>query len=319
MNVTVREPLGDVEYWYRRGGRRVFKTVHFFLCDYVSGSTADHDHEVDEARWIPLREARSGAHLRGRAGADRARALQAGVSALAARLTGPIHRCDGGPGPRWVLVSPEVAWFLESRCDGPRSSSGASPSPRRPADARREQLNPAELLLSLQRGAGNRAVAQMVQRAIGFEYEVNRETYKAPGRLSAGERQGYPAIAPGQRRPDRSARATRSWTGSAAASAPRPTSAATGTTRTSSSRSIPSTRRPRAGPSSLSRSSSSSCSRSSSTARSSAATRRCPRTTWPPRPAAPAVSTTPTSSPPRRPLAGTRRPRPGSGWTRSRS
>src|SRR3954447_2481309 len=53
----VREPLGDVRYWYRRGGRRVHKTVRFFLCDFVSGSTADHDHEVDEARWIPLRDA----------------------------------------------------------------------------------------------------------------------------------------------------------------------------------------------------------------------------------------------------------------------
>jgi 8-oxo-dGTP pyrophosphatase MutT (NUDIX family) len=59
VTVKVREPLGDVRYWYRRGGRRVFKTVHFYLCDYVSGSTADHDHEVDEARWIPLEEART--------------------------------------------------------------------------------------------------------------------------------------------------------------------------------------------------------------------------------------------------------------------
>src|SRR4051794_26208283 len=57
ITATVREPLGDVRYWYRRGGRRVHKTVHFFLCDFVSGSTADHDHEVDEARWIPLRDA----------------------------------------------------------------------------------------------------------------------------------------------------------------------------------------------------------------------------------------------------------------------
>ena len=57
VNATVREPLGAVRYWYRRGGRRVHKTVHFFLCDFVSGSTADHDHEVDEARWIPLDEA----------------------------------------------------------------------------------------------------------------------------------------------------------------------------------------------------------------------------------------------------------------------
>jgi len=59
ITATVREPLGDVQYWYRRGGRRVFKTVHFYLCDFVSGSTSDHDHEVDEARWIPLSEART--------------------------------------------------------------------------------------------------------------------------------------------------------------------------------------------------------------------------------------------------------------------
>ena len=59
INVAVGEPLGDVEYWYRRGGRRVFKTVHFYLCEFVSGSTDDHDHEVDDARWIPLEEART--------------------------------------------------------------------------------------------------------------------------------------------------------------------------------------------------------------------------------------------------------------------
>jgi ADP-ribose pyrophosphatase YjhB (NUDIX family) len=58
VNVDVREPLGDVSYVYRRGGRRIHKTVHFYLCEYVSGSTDDHDHEVDDARWIPLREAR---------------------------------------------------------------------------------------------------------------------------------------------------------------------------------------------------------------------------------------------------------------------
>ena len=52
--MSVREFLGDVEYWYRRGGRRVFKTVRFYLCDFVAGSTDDHDHEVEEARWIPL-------------------------------------------------------------------------------------------------------------------------------------------------------------------------------------------------------------------------------------------------------------------------
>ena len=59
ITARVREPLGDVTYWYRRSGRRVHKTVRFFLFDYVEGSTDDHDHEVDEARWIPLEEART--------------------------------------------------------------------------------------------------------------------------------------------------------------------------------------------------------------------------------------------------------------------
>ena len=59
ITAAVRGFLGDVTYWYRRGGRRVYKTVHFYLFDYVSGSTDDHDHEVEEARWIPLREART--------------------------------------------------------------------------------------------------------------------------------------------------------------------------------------------------------------------------------------------------------------------
>src|SRR3954469_22806909 len=58
VEATVLEPLGEVRYTYRRSGRRVRKTVHFFLCEYVRGSTADHDHEVDNARWIALESAR---------------------------------------------------------------------------------------------------------------------------------------------------------------------------------------------------------------------------------------------------------------------
>ena len=50
--------LGEVRYWYQRAGRRIPKLVTFFLFDYVSGDVADHDHEVEEARWIPLERAR---------------------------------------------------------------------------------------------------------------------------------------------------------------------------------------------------------------------------------------------------------------------
>jgi 8-oxo-dGTP pyrophosphatase MutT (NUDIX family) len=49
--------LGDVQYWYQRRGRRVFKLVTFFLMEYRSGDLADHDDEVEKACWMPLTEA----------------------------------------------------------------------------------------------------------------------------------------------------------------------------------------------------------------------------------------------------------------------
>jgi 8-oxo-dGTP pyrophosphatase MutT (NUDIX family) len=51
------QQLGDVTYYYERRGRRIAKTVRFFLFRYVSGDVADHDHEIEEARWIPLSRA----------------------------------------------------------------------------------------------------------------------------------------------------------------------------------------------------------------------------------------------------------------------
>ena len=57
VDAEYRAELGDVTYWYRRSGRSIRKTVRFYLFEYVSGSTDDHDHEVTEARWIPLRDA----------------------------------------------------------------------------------------------------------------------------------------------------------------------------------------------------------------------------------------------------------------------
>ncbi len=51
------EELGDVEYDYERGGRRIHKVVRFFLFDYRAGDVADHDHEIEEARWMTLADA----------------------------------------------------------------------------------------------------------------------------------------------------------------------------------------------------------------------------------------------------------------------
>jgi 8-oxo-dGTP pyrophosphatase MutT (NUDIX family) len=57
LEAELVERLGDVKYWYVRCGERVMKIVAFYLFRYRSGSVADHDHEVEEALWIPLDDA----------------------------------------------------------------------------------------------------------------------------------------------------------------------------------------------------------------------------------------------------------------------
>ena len=57
VEATLVEKLGDIRYWYMRGGRRISKVVTFFLLDYVSGELDDHDHEVEHAEWMVLEEA----------------------------------------------------------------------------------------------------------------------------------------------------------------------------------------------------------------------------------------------------------------------
>jgi 8-oxo-dGTP pyrophosphatase MutT (NUDIX family) len=57
VDAELVEKLGDISYWYARGGSRVLKNVAFFLFRYRSGDVTDHDHEAEEALWIGLDEA----------------------------------------------------------------------------------------------------------------------------------------------------------------------------------------------------------------------------------------------------------------------
>jgi 8-oxo-dGTP pyrophosphatase MutT (NUDIX family) len=59
------EKLGDVRYWYQRDGRRIAKVVSFYLFDYRGGDPADHDTEVEVARWMPLEQAARDLSYRG--------------------------------------------------------------------------------------------------------------------------------------------------------------------------------------------------------------------------------------------------------------
>ena len=57
VDAELVDSLGDVRYHYRREGRLISKRVRFFLFRFRSGSTADHDHEIEEAYWLPLERA----------------------------------------------------------------------------------------------------------------------------------------------------------------------------------------------------------------------------------------------------------------------
>jgi 8-oxo-dGTP pyrophosphatase MutT (NUDIX family) len=57
----LESPLDVIEYWFwvtDRGERtRIHKRVHFYLFRATGGDVRDHDHEVIEARWVPIGEA----------------------------------------------------------------------------------------------------------------------------------------------------------------------------------------------------------------------------------------------------------------------
>jgi len=61
VDSEVVQHLETIEYWYAgldQGERvRFHKHVHFYLLRYRAGETADHDWEVNEARWVPIDDA----------------------------------------------------------------------------------------------------------------------------------------------------------------------------------------------------------------------------------------------------------------------
>lgn len=54
LQVRISRPLDLIEYTFAQSGRRIHKTVVYFLMDPIGGDLAGHDHEFDEVRWIPF-------------------------------------------------------------------------------------------------------------------------------------------------------------------------------------------------------------------------------------------------------------------------
>lgn len=61
LEAELLDLIQRIDYWfyaYREGQRvRFHKFVYFFLMRFLSGNTADHDHEVEEARWVEINQA----------------------------------------------------------------------------------------------------------------------------------------------------------------------------------------------------------------------------------------------------------------------
>jgi 8-oxo-dGTP pyrophosphatase MutT (NUDIX family) len=58
LDVSIVKPIGVTEYWFAVPGERVHKFVHFFLMRPEGGDLSRHDHEYDDVRWVPVKEAR---------------------------------------------------------------------------------------------------------------------------------------------------------------------------------------------------------------------------------------------------------------------
>jgi 8-oxo-dGTP pyrophosphatase MutT (NUDIX family) len=57
LEVRIVDDVGDIHYRFVRDGRRIDKTVRYFLMEATGGDLADHDHEFEEVRWFELGEA----------------------------------------------------------------------------------------------------------------------------------------------------------------------------------------------------------------------------------------------------------------------
>ncbi len=69
LTVELDAPLGAIQYVYQFRGQKIFKQVHFFLFRCVGGEIDKLDPgmriEVEEARWVPLVDAKKVLAYRG--------------------------------------------------------------------------------------------------------------------------------------------------------------------------------------------------------------------------------------------------------------
>ncbi len=53
---NIEKSLGDIDFWFMAGGKRIHKTVHHYLFRESGGLLAAQESEVDEVAWFPLNQ-----------------------------------------------------------------------------------------------------------------------------------------------------------------------------------------------------------------------------------------------------------------------
>jgi 8-oxo-dGTP pyrophosphatase MutT (NUDIX family) len=59
LEAELADKLGTIDYWFvwKPDDTRYHKFVHYFLMRAIGGDLADHDDEVEDARWYPFEDA----------------------------------------------------------------------------------------------------------------------------------------------------------------------------------------------------------------------------------------------------------------------
>ena len=57
LEAEIEYDLGEISYFFVWEGERVRKSVRFYLMRATGGDVSRHDHEMEEIRWFPLRDA----------------------------------------------------------------------------------------------------------------------------------------------------------------------------------------------------------------------------------------------------------------------
>lgn len=65
LDARIEHDLGTIRYFYVWEGVRVRKQVRFFLMLATGGDVSNHDEEMEDVRWFPLRRAAKRAAYRG--------------------------------------------------------------------------------------------------------------------------------------------------------------------------------------------------------------------------------------------------------------